>query len=250
MQGKGRWRSVTCSWRGLAGCFAASQLSSRAVPPADGVAPLCPPAAPQRPSHRLPRAFPQLRQRHKTGAESPSQRPARLGISAGRGSLCSPGPPSQRCSITRCGWDAGGSEQAVRPRGLRLVRSPEQDQAARTAPSITPTAVGGSAGRLALTSSHPPHRQSNWPSAKRSFCLPPPSPASRFLTKCFCRINHIYKTFPPAPFTVSLPTSWLGDVRGAVNSQFTARRWGSLAQLPPASQRGRWRRLRCSRFCF
>lgn len=61
-------------------------------------------------------------------------------------------PPPRRCSITRCGWDAGRSEQAARPRGLRLARSPEQDQGAGSAPSITPRAGrcwgSGSGGAL------------------------------------------------------------------------------------------------------
>lgn len=185
---------------------------------------------------------PQPRQRHNAGAEIPLQRPARLPISVGGSSLQCPGPPGAAASHAASGMLAGAS------RILGHVGFVWPELRSRTRqPGLLPASprrLGGAGAALRGAGSHHHlHRQSSPPPAKRPLCLPPPSPASRFLKKGFCPVDHIDQHFPPAPFTVSLPPCPLGEAPGAAQSR------GCLPSSP-ASQHRRWKPLRCSRFCF
>ena len=160
----------------------------------DGVSPLHPPAALPHSSHLLPTASLQLRQRHKAGAEC--HRKGQPGWAFRWFTTACGSPPARQHHVLRvgCWWERAGYSAAW----ASSARSLEQDQAAGIAPSITPTAGrcwGSSSGGSLWGAWLSPALSlltSNQPSAKRSFCLPPPSLACRFLNKCFCCINHIY----------------------------------------------------------
>lgn len=229
---------------GLAARFAASLVWDVQHPPphpVPGLLPLHPAAAPQGAGIACPWP-PPAQAAARRWCQNPIAKASQAAHFGGGQQPAAPRSPRHR-SMMRCEWDAGGSERGLRPCGLRLAGAPEQDQAARAVPSITP-ALGGAGAALRGASSHRhPHRQSSPPWAKRPLCLPPPSLASRFLKKGFCPVDHMDQRFPPAPFTVSLPPSPLGEAHGAAQSR------GCLPSSP-ASQRRRWKPLRCSRFCF
>lgn len=137
-RGKGRWRPVTCSWRGLAGCSAASRLSTRAVPAVGGVAPAsssCSTAT----SQSSPCACPQP----PPGSENPSQMPATVGIFDGSWSP-RPGAAASR---------AAGGMLAGASRLLGRVGSVSPDLQSRTrepgALPASPQELGG-AGAVAV----------------------------------------------------------------------------------------------------